>query len=209
MSAKLKASKFMSVMAVLAVIAIVVSYLVMSDNKTDNTVYYTELAVYALAGIIFSLGIRLAGNGRKAAAVLVGCVSLFLPIFIIPCLTSENRSAPYLFLVLLYAKSTMTIACPFLSAGLLKWLCSMTEGRRCGAALASFGYFVITFAVTASLQGTVKWQYSNWYSIDTTWNAVETFYWAVTINAVYIWQVRRSTTGAKEESNESSDRGRF
>lgn len=209
MTAKLKSSKLLSVVAVLAAAAIVVLYLVMSDNKTDNTVYYTELALYALTGIIFSLGIRFAGNGRKAAAILAGCVSFLLPIFIIPCLTAEKGNAPYLFLVLLYAKRTMTVGCPFLSVGLLKWLCLKTERRRYGAALASFSYFAITFAVIALLQGAVKWQYSYWYSVDTTWNAVETFYWAVTVNAVYIWQVRRSTTGAREESSESSDRGRF
>ncbi|MCC8103569.1 MAG: hypothetical protein LIP11_15390 [Clostridiales bacterium] len=103
----------------------------------------------------------------------------------------------------------MTAACPFLSAGLLKWLRSMTERRRYGAALASFSYFAIAYAVIALLQGAVKWQYSYWYSIDTTWNAVETFYWAVSINAVYIWQVRRNTTAARYESNESGDRGLF
>ena len=200
MSAKLKASKLMSVMAVLGAITIVVSYLVMSDTKTDNTVYYTELAVYALVGIIFLLGIRLAGNARKTVAILAGCVSLFLPIFIIPCLTAENRRAPYLFLLLLYAKRTMTVACPFLSTGLLKWLCTMTEGRRYRAALASFSYFAIAFAVIALLQGTVKWQYSHWYGINTTWNAVETFYWAVTVNAVYIWHMRRNTADSGNDS---------
>ncbi|MCD8217279.1 MAG: hypothetical protein LUD01_04415, partial [Clostridiales bacterium] len=121
----------------------------------------------------------------------------------------RNGSAPYLFLVLLYAKRAMTMVCPFLSAGLLKWLRSRTERRKYGAVLASFGYFAIAFGVIALLQGMVKWQYSYWYSIDTTWNSVETFYWAVTINAVYIWQVWRNTTAAGNESNESSDRGRF
>ncbi|MCD8110481.1 MAG: hypothetical protein LUE14_10360 [Clostridiales bacterium] len=82
----------------------------------------------------------------------------------------------------------------------------MIKGRRHGEALASLSYFAIAFAVTALLQGAVKWQYSLWYGYDTTWNAVETFYWAITINVVYIWQMLRKTADARGESSRGNDR---
>ncbi len=207
MPATLKSSKLISVMTVLVAVALILSYSVMSGSKSDNTVYYAELAIYTLVGIAFSFGICLAIKGKKNIAILAGCFSLVLLIFIIPCLTAGYPNVPYLLQVFLYAKRTMTMLCPFLAAWLLKWLCSITEGRRHGTVLAGFGYFAIAFVVTALLQGAVKWQYSYWYGYDTTWNAAETFYWALTINAVYIRRIQRNTADTANESCKRDDRG--
>ncbi len=186
MLAKLKSSKCMSVIAVLAAAAIAVSYSLMSDNKVDNSVYYTETAIYILAGILFSIGMLFAYRGKRNTGIPIAGAAVLLPILAGSYLTADNRGVPYLFQAAMCAKNIMTMACPFLASALLKRLNSITEKRKHGTALMSIGYYIIAFAATALVQAVMKQMYSYWYGYDTTWNAAEALYWVITINAVYL-----------------------